>query len=310
MSSTPADRYLARFRRVFDFIDAHADEDLCLERLSGIAAFSKFHFQRQFSDSFGISVHKYVRLVRLKRASYALAFRDDSRIVDIALDSGYDGPESFARAFRKNTGQSPSEFRKQPQWLPWHATYEPLGELRSKYMRPNHRIDDGFDRRFRSHESGGARISRRSETVGKLGSHVHRLAQAERLAARREQDVQHRLFASARRRRLALRIVRVDRPVRCRQHVRRGRKDHSGRPLRAAAARRFGRHAAGHRVVPLFAVVTAERRRTARLPAVLPARQSVSGGAGTRSDHRRVICRSLLTDSCTSRRSARSPGRS
>ena len=107
LSSTPTDRYLARFRRVFDFIDAHADEDLCLDRLSGIAAFSKFHFQRQFSDSFGISVHKYVRLVRLKRASYALAFRDDSRIVDIALDSGYDGPESFARAFRKNTGQSP-----------------------------------------------------------------------------------------------------------------------------------------------------------------------------------------------------------
>jgi AraC family transcriptional regulator len=142
LSSTPADRYHARFRRVFDFIDAHADEDLCLERLSGIAAFSKFHFQRQFSDSFGISVHKYVRLVRLKRASYALAFRDDSRIVDIALDSGYDGPESFARAFRKNTGQSPSEFRKQPQWLPWHATYEALGELRSKYMRPNHRIDE------------------------------------------------------------------------------------------------------------------------------------------------------------------------
>lgn len=126
---------------MFDFIDAHADEDLCLDRLSGIAAFSKFHFQRQFSDSFGISVHKYVRLVRLKRASYALAFRDDSRIVDIALDSGYDGPESFARAFRKNTGQSPSEFRKQPQWLPWHATYEPLGELRSRYMKPDHRID-------------------------------------------------------------------------------------------------------------------------------------------------------------------------
>ena len=67
LSSTSTDRYLARFRRVFDFIDAHADEDLCLDRLSGIAAFSKFHFQRQFSDLFGISVHKYVRLVRLKR---------------------------------------------------------------------------------------------------------------------------------------------------------------------------------------------------------------------------------------------------
>ncbi len=141
MSSPPADRYLARFRRVFDYVDAHADEDLCVERLSGIAAFSKFHFHRQFSELFGISVYKYVQLVRLKRASYELAFRDASRIVDIALDSGYEGPEAFSRAFKRQTGQSPSEFRKQPQWILWHQTYRPLGELRSKYMNPSYRID-------------------------------------------------------------------------------------------------------------------------------------------------------------------------
>jgi AraC family transcriptional regulator len=139
--SSPPDRYLARFRKVFDYIDAHADEDLCVERLSGVAAFSKFHFHRQFTELFGISVYKYVQLVRLKRASYELAFRADSRIVDIALDSGYEGPEAFSRAFKKNTGQSPTEFRKQPQWIPWHHTYQPLGELRGKYMNPKHRID-------------------------------------------------------------------------------------------------------------------------------------------------------------------------
>jgi AraC family transcriptional regulator len=33
--------------------------------LSDVAAFSKHHFQRQFSSLFGISVGRYVQLVRL-----------------------------------------------------------------------------------------------------------------------------------------------------------------------------------------------------------------------------------------------------
>jgi AraC family transcriptional regulator len=83
-------------------------------------------------------VYQYVQLCRLKRASYQLAFRRDRQVLDIALASGYEGPESFARAFRKSVGQSPSEFRKQPQWESWHATYQPLSELRSRHMQAIH----------------------------------------------------------------------------------------------------------------------------------------------------------------------------
>ena len=50
--------------------------------LSAIAAFSKYHFHRQFSEFFGITVHRYVQLVRLKRASYRLAFRDDESALE------------------------------------------------------------------------------------------------------------------------------------------------------------------------------------------------------------------------------------
>jgi AraC family transcriptional regulator len=133
VSATPEERYLARFRKVFDYIDSHLDEPLNVETLSGIAAFSKFHFHRQFTALFSMSVHSYIQLCRLKRASYQLAFRDTA-IVDAALASGYEGPESFARAFRKNFGQSPSGFRKQPQWATWHRIYQPVSELRQKYM--------------------------------------------------------------------------------------------------------------------------------------------------------------------------------
>ena len=80
--------YHARLQRVIDYIDQHLDGDLDLETVSRVAAFSKFHFHRQFTELFGISVYKYVQLNRLKRASYQLAYRDDSQIVAIALASG------------------------------------------------------------------------------------------------------------------------------------------------------------------------------------------------------------------------------
>jgi hypothetical protein len=52
--------YQARMRRVLDYIDRHLDSDLDLETVSGVAAFSKFHFHRQFTATFGLSVHRYV----------------------------------------------------------------------------------------------------------------------------------------------------------------------------------------------------------------------------------------------------------
>jgi AraC family transcriptional regulator len=136
-----ADAYRLRFRRVLAHIDGHLDEPLTVDRLSAVAAFSKFHFHRQFSELFGVGVYEYVRFVRLRRASYQLAFRDGA-IVDIALGSGYDSHEAFSRAFKKAIGQTPSEFRDQPQWGPWHATYRRLHEVRSQHMKPDHGPED------------------------------------------------------------------------------------------------------------------------------------------------------------------------
>ena len=138
MPTAATDAYCARFRRVLDHIDAHPDDTLSVERLSGVAAFSKYHFHRQFSELFGIGVYRYVQLVRLRRASYQLAFRDQ-KIVDIALASGYDSHEAFSRAFKKTIGQTPAEFRAQPHWALWHATYHRLSELRSRHMKPDPR---------------------------------------------------------------------------------------------------------------------------------------------------------------------------
>jgi len=129
-----ASEYAARFNKVFDYIDKHLDEELPLERLSQVANFSKFHFHRQFSEYAGISVFKYVQLIRLKRASYRLVFNRAERIIDIALDARFENPESFSRAFKNTFGQTPSEFRSNPAWQHWNEQYKFPVRERNKVM--------------------------------------------------------------------------------------------------------------------------------------------------------------------------------
>jgi AraC family transcriptional regulator len=127
-------QYARRFATVFDYIEQHLGEVLDVEQLSRVASFSKFHFHRQFSMYAGIGVSAYVRMVRLRHASFRLVFRKQQRITDIALDVGFDNPESFSRAFRQAFGQSPSQFRKQPQWQPWKEQFRLPPTKRSKKL--------------------------------------------------------------------------------------------------------------------------------------------------------------------------------
>ena len=139
--TTTLRNYHARMQRVLDHIDQHLDRNLDLDELSRVAAFSKYHFHRQFAATFGLSVHRYVQLARMKRASYRLAY-DAQSVTDIAMDAGYDAPDAFARAFRQRFGQSPSSFRKSPDWEPWLAAFGPLDNARSKLMQTTFTLNE------------------------------------------------------------------------------------------------------------------------------------------------------------------------
>jgi AraC family transcriptional regulator len=123
MDDSKREDYAQRMRAVFDYISQNLDEEFDLDKLSAIACFSKYHFHRQFSDYTGIGVFKYVQMMRLKRASYRLAFNKDKRIIEIALDAQFENPESFSRAFKLHIGQTPSGFRKHPDWSTWHTLF-------------------------------------------------------------------------------------------------------------------------------------------------------------------------------------------
>ena len=126
--------YPGRFEKVISHIEANLDADLDIDTLCKLAHLSKYHFHRQCSAFMGMSVIKLVRLLRLKRAAYQLAYRDHERVLDIALANGYESHEAFSRVFKKHFNQSPSEFRKAANWTPWHLKYEPILMLRKNIM--------------------------------------------------------------------------------------------------------------------------------------------------------------------------------
>ncbi len=161
----------ARMRRVLGYIDRHLDETLDLEMLSKVAAYSKFHFHRQFSACFGLSVHRYIQLARFKRASQRLAYMDTVTVTEIALESGYESPDALARGFRRRLGQSPSQFRKSPDWEPWSAAFEPLEDARSKMMQDDFGPNDVT---IRDVPPTRVAIMRHRESPATLGATIRR----------------------------------------------------------------------------------------------------------------------------------------
>jgi AraC family transcriptional regulator len=128
------ERYQQRFARVLAHIEANPESPLSIDALSKVALFSRHHFHRQFSGFLGMSAYRYVQFMRMRRASWRLAFRPELSVNEVALATGYEGPEAFARAFRQYTGQSPSEFRAAPDWSEWHSRFRPFIELRQTTM--------------------------------------------------------------------------------------------------------------------------------------------------------------------------------
>jgi AraC family transcriptional regulator len=124
MNKQKSELYAVRLQNVLSYIEHNLDEELTVDQLCKIANFSKFHFHRQFANYIGITVARYILLLRLKQASYRIAFQESVKIIDIALNAGFETPESFTRAFKNAVGKSPSAFRNNPDWETWHKVFD------------------------------------------------------------------------------------------------------------------------------------------------------------------------------------------
>ena len=92
-------------------IREHIDEPLNRQSLAAVAGFSVSHFHRLFTAQIGENIAGYVRRVRLERAGRKLRM-GAVNITEVALAAGYETHAAFGKAFKKQYGLSPSEFRR------------------------------------------------------------------------------------------------------------------------------------------------------------------------------------------------------
>ncbi|MFZ5783543.1 MAG: AraC family transcriptional regulator [Pseudomonadota bacterium] len=104
--------YERRVNRVMDYVQAHLAEELSLEKLADVAAFSPFHFHRIFSAITGETLSDFIRRIRLERAASALSVLHETSVLDIALRCGFSSAATFARAFKSHFGMSATAWRE------------------------------------------------------------------------------------------------------------------------------------------------------------------------------------------------------
>lgn len=91
-----------------DYIEDNLTENLDYENIASRSGFSNFYFQRIFGILCGCSLGEYIRNRRLTLAGNELSSAN-KKVIDVAFKYGYDSPESFARAFTRFHGISPSK---------------------------------------------------------------------------------------------------------------------------------------------------------------------------------------------------------
>ena len=109
-------------QRMQDYIEQNKTMEITLSDLAKISLFSPWYSYRLFREYLGLTPTEYIRKLRLSQA--ALRLRDgEDRVIDIAFDLGFGSVDTFTRAFFREFGCNPSDYRKKPAPVPLFIPY-------------------------------------------------------------------------------------------------------------------------------------------------------------------------------------------
>ncbi|MBR0874139.1 helix-turn-helix transcriptional regulator [Bradyrhizobium tropiciagri] len=98
-------------QRATERLRSDSDADVSLAALASDAGLSRFHFCRAFKESTGLSPHAWLRQHRLEQAMKMLRDSETS-IVSVSAELGYASQTAFAAAFKRLTGETPTDWRR------------------------------------------------------------------------------------------------------------------------------------------------------------------------------------------------------
>ena len=103
--------WLEDMNAALDYIEDNLKGKVDYGRIAQAACSSVYHFQRMFSVMADVSLSEYIRRRKMTMAAFELQ-NTKIRVIDLALDYGYESPEAFTRAFQNIHGVTPTEARR------------------------------------------------------------------------------------------------------------------------------------------------------------------------------------------------------
>lgn len=98
-------------REVLQYLEEHIAEPLSVESVAKAFGYSKSRFSHLFNDRLKCTLPAYVRQLRCQHAARLLKETDLS-VLDIAMRTGFDCPQTFYRAFKQCYGVTPMAYKR------------------------------------------------------------------------------------------------------------------------------------------------------------------------------------------------------
>ncbi len=96
--------------RAKEYINEHYAEAISVKDVADAVCISESYFKTIFKKSSGYSYSEYLTTVRINQAKNLLNTTEKS-VTEIALDVGYQTPNSFSSLFKRETGMTPTQWK-------------------------------------------------------------------------------------------------------------------------------------------------------------------------------------------------------
>lgn len=102
-----------QLRRTTEYMLSRVADSLSLSELAAIAGLSPHHFCRAFRQSTGQPPHAWLTARRIERAQEMMLTHKAMGLTEVALSVGYSTQAAFGVAFRRVTGKTPGQWRRE-----------------------------------------------------------------------------------------------------------------------------------------------------------------------------------------------------
>ena len=102
---------LAGILEAMSYIDEHLTEPMTLQQIAAVAGVSPNYFSTLFKRLCHVSLWDYITAKRIEKAIELIRSDSGMTMLEIALSCGFNNTANFNKAFRKQTGMTPTDFR-------------------------------------------------------------------------------------------------------------------------------------------------------------------------------------------------------